>query len=401
MPDNIIEEPVGEQVELAMPLDTEDIANVPILRTGTHVDRNGKVFKVTAEHVKEIAASMAGLLARGYKSLIQLTHDKSPLTDGLPTMGNVENFRTEVDKRDGAHVLLGDFRRVPKLLAQLMRVGGYQSVSGKFVRPYTLGDHVAPWAVPHVAVLGVQHPAVAGLKSLEDVAKLYQPDYGLPMSEPEQGGLVMEFEDAGVVPDAGTPAPGHGEERQMEMSEVLKAKGLKDEAELDAKLALAGKAEAAEAERAKVVAELAARDEASVKSATEAFIAANATRLGKNADAARLVFTACSKSAESVEFTAGDGAKTTLRPADALTQIVAAMPEVVPTKEEGKVEFTKPGDGGECEKFDAECEHPDEDGVLNAELANRQVELAKKLVADEGLDYATAVEVALKRLQNK
>jgi hypothetical protein len=376
-------------------LETEDIPNVPILRTGTHVDRHGKVVKVTAEHVKEIAASMAGLLARGYKSLIQLTHDKTPLTDALPTMGNVEGFHVEVDKTDGAHVLLGDFRKVPKLLAQLMRVGGYQSVSGKFVRPYKLGEHVAPWAVPHVAVLGVQHPAVAGLKSLQDVANLYRPDRGLAMAEAD--GCVMEFEDAGVVPDAPV-APDHEEEVEMGMDELLKAKGLKDEAELDAKLAQAAKLDASEAARAKIEAELAARDEAALTAATDTFIAGNAIKLGKHADAARLVFTACSRSAESVEFTAGDGAKTVLRPVDALTQIVAAMPDVVPTKEEGAAEFTKPGDGGGNEGFDAECERPNEDGVLNVELAKMQEELAKKIMAEDGCDLATAYEVALVRL---
>jgi hypothetical protein len=381
------------------PLETEDVPGVEVFRTGTHVDRHGNVFKATAQHVKEIAASMAGLLARGFHSVVQLTHDKSGLTASMPTLGNAENFRVE-PTRDGGHVLLADFRRVPKLLADLMRAGGYQSVSPRIVRPYKLGEHVAPWAVEHVAVLGVLHPAVAGLRSLDDVARLYRPAEGA-FSELDME-MSLEFEDAGRVEDA--PAePASGKEEGPQMEDVLKAKGLKDEAELDAKLALAGEAETAKAKVAELAAELERRETERIESAAAEFSAANATRLGPKADKARAIFTALSRTAACVEFTACDGTKTSINTAEAFAEIVAGLPEVVPTKEEGTTEFAAPGDGGgdATLEFDGECEHPTEDGVLNADLAKKQAELAPKIMAELSCDMATAMQVALDRLTQK
>jgi len=362
-------------------LEVEDLPNVEVLRTGTHVDRSGKVFKVTAETLKEIAQSMAHMLARGYKSLVTLTHDKHAW---MPTLGNAENFRTEPLK-DGGHMLVADFRRVPKLLTQIIRAGGYQNVSAKVVRPGRVGDYTSPWAVEHVAVLGVQHPAATGgLKTLDQIATLYRPMPNVVLNElPEQG---FEFEDAGVIEDTEGGAPMDEKVEQNDQEKVE----------------LAAKLEAAEAEKARLTAELAERDAKALEAKASEFVTANATRLGADADTARALFTELSRSAASVEFSDAGGGKTTLNLADGFAKLVARLPEVVPTKEEGAAEFPAPGEGEhKVAEFDGECERPSEDGVLNVELAAQQAKLAKEISETEHCDMATAMSVALARLTKK
>jgi hypothetical protein len=95
-------------------------------------------------------------------------------TDGAPAAGWLDNLRVEGDR------LLADLRRVPRVVASLVRAGAYRARSIEFWRGYrdaTGKRH--PLVITGVALLGAKLPAVRGLR---DLVTLYDAETGAAVS---------------------------------------------------------------------------------------------------------------------------------------------------------------------------------------------------------------------------
>jgi hypothetical protein len=86
--------------------------------------------------------------------------------DGAPAAGWVENVRRVGDR------VVGDLMAVPRLIAQMFRVGAYRGRSVEFFRTYTSQESGSKFrmVLTGLALLGARLPAVGGLA---DWAKLY------------------------------------------------------------------------------------------------------------------------------------------------------------------------------------------------------------------------------------
>ncbi|WP_143694997.1 hypothetical protein [Williamsia sp. 1135] len=118
---------------------------------------------------KDISAAVGAATAPGFRRpIIKLGH-VDPRFDGEPALGYVDNIRASAD----GSTLLGDYRGVPSWLAGILG-SAYpdRSIEGQFsAKDATGAQH--KFALTAVALLGVTPPAVSGLKTIEDVARLY------------------------------------------------------------------------------------------------------------------------------------------------------------------------------------------------------------------------------------
>lgn len=146
-------------------VDLRTVPGVELMKIGTWPASTGKVTFTK----KDIVAAVAASTAPGFRRpIIKLGH-VDPRFDGEPALGYVDNIRASTD----GSTLLGDYKGVPSWLASILG-SAYpdRSVEGQFAAKDATGAQ-HQFALTAVALLGVTPPAVAGLKSIQDVARLY------------------------------------------------------------------------------------------------------------------------------------------------------------------------------------------------------------------------------------
>ena len=149
----------------AVPVDVRRVPNLELLKVGRW-DGVGGEFTITTEHLRSaVEAHEAGILR---EAVVKLGH--SGMGDASPALGYVDALRLT----DGGATLVGDLVNVPGAVAKLL---GYsypdRSIEGLLDYEDPATGRVWPFVLTALALLGASAPAVSTLKSLQDVAELY------------------------------------------------------------------------------------------------------------------------------------------------------------------------------------------------------------------------------------
>jgi hypothetical protein len=124
---------------------------------------------------EDLAECVGALDCPGVRNpVLKLGHDEADGAglrwDGEPTVGWIANMRIS---NDDAKVI-GDYTGMPGWLAGILP-SAYPDRSIEMYRPFVCQiGHTHPAVITAVALLGVSHPAVGVLQSLQDVAALYE-----------------------------------------------------------------------------------------------------------------------------------------------------------------------------------------------------------------------------------
>ena len=199
-------------------------AGIEIFRAGTHRDDAGNTHTFTRAQLQEMAASYNAALR---EAPLTVGHPK----DNLPAYGWVQ--RVYVNEAGNLAI---DPHQVDPAFAEMVKGGRFKKRSASFYPPGAPHNPTpGRWYLRHVAFLGAQPPAVAGLK-----------DIGFA----EFGDLTeaVSFSDPA---SAAAPAPATTQPQEHPMSDA-------DKAELER---LRAKSKADEEARAKAEAELRAANE--------------------------------------------------------------------------------------------------------------------------------------------
>lgn len=159
------------------------VPGVELMKTGTWQLSSGE-WTCTPETITQaIEAHQAQVLR---KPVIRLGHNDSRFT-GDPAVGWLDNLRPS----DDGTALLGDMVGVPQWLADIMP-SAYPSRSVEGMQQYTAPDGSEHgFVLTGLALLGVTEPGVESIKSLQDVAQLYDiPDIAAAR---EIGGTPVQF----------------------------------------------------------------------------------------------------------------------------------------------------------------------------------------------------------------
>lgn len=196
---------------------------IEIFRAGTHRDDAGNTHTFTPAQLQEIAASYNAALR---EAPLTVGHPK----DNLPAYGWVA--RVFVNERGNLAI---DPHQVDPQFAAMVRAGRFKKRSASLYPP-TAAHNPTPgkWYLRHVAFLGAQPPAVAGLKDI-GFAEYGAPHEALNFSEP-------------VSQPAGAPAPAPQEQPMTEQEKAELEKLRADvKALADAKAAAEAQAASAQA----------------------------------------------------------------------------------------------------------------------------------------------------------
>jgi hypothetical protein len=123
----------------------------------------------------DLAACVSALDCPGVRNpVLKLGHDEADGAgirwDGEPAIGWIANMRLA----DNDAKIVGDYTGMPGWLAGVLP-SAYPDRSIEMYRPFVCQiGHTHPAVITAVALLGVSHPAVGVLQSLQDVAALYQ-----------------------------------------------------------------------------------------------------------------------------------------------------------------------------------------------------------------------------------
>lgn len=186
---------------------------IEIFRPGRHIDDAGVVHSFTEADVDGMVASYSPALR---EAPLTVGHPK----DNLPAYGWVQGLQ-----KTPSGALAITPHQVEPQFAEMVAAGRFKKRSASFYPP-NAPNNPAPgkWYLRHVAFLGAQPPAIAGLKDIQ-------------FSEGDTSDGAVSFSEA--VPTTPTPHP-----EQDPMDEELKAKLAQAEKELEA-----AKAEAAAAKK--------------------------------------------------------------------------------------------------------------------------------------------------------
>lgn len=132
-----------------------------------------------------------------WKVPLKLSHDHPK---GWPAVGWVENLRRQGNK------LIGDFKRIPKTIYQMIKAGGYRQKSAEIFWGVSVNGKQYNRLLKAVALLGVDPKAV---QSIGDLVTLYA----------SGGGEAKEYEGAG---EARTYDLGQKQEEDGAMDELKK-----------------------------------------------------------------------------------------------------------------------------------------------------------------------------------
>ena len=276
-------------------------AGIEIFRPGTHIDDQGRSHVFSDADVADMAASY------------NPTTREAPLTIGhrehnLPAYGWVQSVG-----RNAAGVLTINPHKVEPQFAEMVAAGRFSKRSASFYPP-TAPNNPTPgkWYLRHVAFLGAQPPAIAGLKDIQ-------------FSEDDAGGAVSFSES--VTADPSTQESLSMTEAEIKAMQEKLAAEEKARAEAEAKAKAAeDKAKAAEAQAASFAERAKADRKASFVSFAEAQVKAG-TLLPK--DKAMAVATLdMLADAQPVEFSEGDTTKK-VSPAQWLQDLIAGAKPAV------------------------------------------------------------------------
>lgn len=147
-----------------MPIDVRRVPNLELLKVGRWDGITGE-FDFGPEHLASAVEALDAGIIR--KPVVKLGH--TGMGDGAPALGYVDNLRLTND----GMTLAGDLVNVPAAVAKLLphaypdrSIEGYMGFTDDTGR-------VWPFVLSALALLGAAAPAVRTLKSLQDVAELY------------------------------------------------------------------------------------------------------------------------------------------------------------------------------------------------------------------------------------
>lgn len=128
---------------------------IEIFRAGRHTDDAGQVHAFSEADIASIAASYNPALREAPLTVGHPAHD-------LPAYGWVRGLQAQ-----GGHLLMATHQVEPQF-AEMVQAGRFKKRSAAFYPP-THPNNPTPgqWYVRHVAFLGAQPPAVAGLKDIQ------------------------------------------------------------------------------------------------------------------------------------------------------------------------------------------------------------------------------------------
>lgn len=167
-------------VPTAPPLAT--IPGVDLIRTGQWNLSTGPVTFTSGD----LASAVAALDCPAVRNPILKLGHTDPRFDGEPAVGYITNMTLAA----GGHTIVGDYTGMPGWLGDVI-ASAYpdRSIEGCFDWHCQLG-HTHPFVIDAVALLGVQHPGVGTLTSLQDVAALYGVAAAAPEDMPGGGERV-------------------------------------------------------------------------------------------------------------------------------------------------------------------------------------------------------------------
>lgn len=320
---------------------------IQIFRAGRHIDDSGTTHEFSE-------ADVAGM-ARSYSPALR----EAPLTvghpkDNLPAYGWVKSAEVQ------GGVLVINPHQVEPQFAEMVNAGRFKKRSASFYPP-SAPNNPTPgnWYLRHVAFLGAQPPAIAGLKDIQ-------------FSEDDAGGVVCFSEET----DPPAPASTHQQE-SLSMTEA-EIQALKDKlaAEEKARAEAEAREKAAKEEADKAKAETASFAEKAKADRTAGFVSFAETQvkagrlLPKDKDMAVATMEALAD-AQPVEFSEGS-TTTKVTPTAWLQNLIATAKPHVSFGEFAS--GTAPAEGAAKGKSDAEID-----------------QAAKAYARDKGVNYTEAL----------
>lgn len=152
-------------LEVPTPLPLARMAQVELMQTGTWDASTGQHTFTTDDLANAVAALECPAVRR---PIIKLGHT-DPRFDGEPAVGWLANMATA----DDGHTLVADLVGMPGWLGPILASAfPDRSIEGQWHYKCALG-HEHGFVLTGLALLGVTHPAIGTLASLQDVATLY------------------------------------------------------------------------------------------------------------------------------------------------------------------------------------------------------------------------------------
>lgn len=183
-----------------MSLATVDLLDQEILRAGGPFHGVGSPPEgdhLSIGDLQGMAAAFAELRDELHPP-VKLGHGKGQelLSEHSFAAGWLDNVRVVGDR------LVADLRKVPKLVADLIRAGAWRTKSSEFGPHMATDGRVFPMVVKALSLQGARLPAV---RSLSDLTKLYEADGDVYYAETAAGGLVAEAVEDGRLAAADAP----------------------------------------------------------------------------------------------------------------------------------------------------------------------------------------------------
>lgn len=274
---------------------------IEIFRAGRHTDDAGTVHEFSEAALTEMAS--------GYNPALR----EAPLTVGHPA-SNLPAYGWVKSVAATGGVLSINAHQVEPQFCEMVQAGRFKKRSASFYPP-TSPNNPTPgrWYLRHVAFLGAQPPAVAGLKDIQ-------------FSQDDDAGGAVSFSES-VTADPSTQEPLHMTEAEIKalQDQLAAEKTARLKADADKKAA-EDKAAAAESAAASFAEKAAADRKATFVSFAEAQVQAGKL-LPKDKDMAVATLVALDE-AKPVEFSEGDTTRK-VSPSQWLQDLIAnAKPQV-------------------------------------------------------------------------
>ena len=151
-------------------LPTEDIPNVKIFAVGRWRDSQGRPFNATKKILENIVESWKAFGRERIRPALKFLHIGNPMVHarltGLVRLGSIDNLRIE------GKFLMADFKRVPRLIAQLIKAGTLGRPSAEIAERFT--DRNTGKTFSHVLTAAVTvGSAMPAVNTLPDIVKLF------------------------------------------------------------------------------------------------------------------------------------------------------------------------------------------------------------------------------------
>ena len=170
------------------------LPSVELMHTGTWSASTGIHTFTTGDFASAVAALDCPAVRR---PVLKLGHT-DPRFDGEPAVGWIANMAVAED----GHTMVGDYVGMPGWLGPVLASAfPDRSIEGQWEYQCAIG-HTHPFVITAVALLGVEHPAIGTLESLQDVATLY----GVAASSGGHGQRVTVHLKGSAMPNPKPPA---------------------------------------------------------------------------------------------------------------------------------------------------------------------------------------------------